>query len=97
MAEPGQKSRSAPTHALPIWVLRPGTRHVHLPTFPAPVSQLPLREGRKERWDGMGVWSKEVVDWSHLSLIKQRQWVLEAQERLPTHRRDLAYLVRQQG
>ena len=53
--------------------------------------------GRKERWDGMGVWNKEVVDWSHLSLIKQRQWVLEAQERLPTHRRDLAYLVRQQG
>ena len=45
----------------------------------------------------MGVLNKEVVDWSHLSLIKQRQWVLEAQERLPTHRRDLAYLVRQQG
>lgn len=58
--------------------LRPGTRHVHLPTLLAAVSQLPLREGRKERWHGMRMWTREVMDWSHLSLIRQRQWALEA-------------------
>lgn len=40
--------------------------------------------------------NKEAVDWSHLSLIKWRQWVLEAPERLPKHGRDLAFPVRQQ-